>query len=83
VSLASQEIGPEEIMPENSPNLARDIIPRAKMNWKETNKKKSTPRRIAVKLMKTNNYTATLEKNGSAVSLKTTLNTLPTAVPFG
>lgn len=70
MSLASQEIGPQEMMSENFPNLARDINPRSKMNRKETNpKKKSRPSRVAAKLMKTHNCTATLE-SGSAVSLK-------------
>lgn len=58
------------MMSENFPNLARDINPRSKMNRKETNpKKKSRPSRVAAKLMKTHNCTATLE-SGSAVSLK-------------
>lgn len=64
--LAPREIGPKKIMSENSPNLARDINPKSEMNWKETNPKKSTPRCVAVKLMKTNNYTATPEKQFSS-----------------
>lgn len=58
MSLASQEMGPQEMMSENFPNLARDINPRSKMNWKEINPKKSRPSRVAVKSMKTNNWPA-------------------------